>query len=482
MKFAHPLLDPNDPLAGVKIEQPSPGDSGPARRAGSITLRERTGQGGDTSPMDPANQSLADALRIMLRLLQTGMFLLAVLYVFSGLKSVNETEQGIRLLFGKRQGPALDPGFHMTAPFPLGELVRVPRGFRDVAIDRDFWVYAPEDSAGVTLDRITPTESLKPDQGGSGSVLTADGNIAHTKWQVSYRREDVVKYAQNVLPEHEERLVRTAVKRGVVQACANVTIDELLKQSSDQTATIASRARGIAQATLDAFDSGLVIDQLTLDQKTPPLWIRRDFDRVQTASSNAAKAVEEANSERGKILNEVAGEAAEILLTLIDAHEEAVARENDALAAQTLARIDALLQGEPVEIDGNPVTARVSGAVTVTLSEAMRYRSGVINQAKSSLARFEAKEANYRANPSLMVTQEWRDAVSTFMNRDSVQVVYVPAGLAGMRMQINSDPDILREIDRAVKLRESQEAERRRMDELNRNRFRTDTTSIRAEG
>ena len=64
-----------------------------------MTLREGV-QGPGTSPLDPANQSLADALRVMMRLLQVTMLILAILYLGSGMHRVNEGERGIQLLFG----------------------------------------------------------------------------------------------------------------------------------------------------------------------------------------------------------------------------------------------------------------------------------------------------------------------------------------------------------------------------------------------
>jgi len=452
------------------------------RRAGSVSLRGTGARADESSPLDPANQSLADALRIMLGLLQVGMVILAGLYALSGLGSVKEGEQGIRLLFGAKEGPALDPGLRISAPYPLGELVKVNRGYKEIAIDRDFWVYVPDGTPeGTSVEKLAPTGSLKPDQGGSGSVLTADGNIAHTKWRVGYRRDDVAKYAQNVLPEDEEQLVRAAVKRGVVHAISQVKIDELLKQSSSQAASVASRARTVAQRTLDSFESGIVIDQLTLDQTIPPLYVRSDFAKVQAAVSDAAKTAENAKGEAQSRLSSVAGEAVPDLIKLIGAYEAAIANNDKAAMDSTLAKIDGLLLGEQVEVDGNIVKNKVSGQVTTTLAEARRDRSASVTRAKTALARYEAKLSQFKANPLLMVQQEWSGAVQTFMGRDNVQIAYVPEGLSAMRMLINADPDLAKEIDKGVKKLQGDKALKERMKLLEEERFKTRTGVVNSE-
>lgn len=478
MRFSGPLFGPDAPNTGGGPES-SP------RRAGSVSLRESLAPGGNDSdsPLDPANQSMADALRIVLRLLQFGMVVLAAMYLFSGFKFVNEGQQGIRLLFGARQGPALDPGLQVNAPFPLGELVLIDRGLKDISIDKDFWVYMQDGTPDtVTIDKISPSESLKPDQGGSGSVLTADGNIAHTRWSVGYRREDAAKYAQHVLDANETELVRAAVKRGVVQACAHVTVDELLKQSADQTASVASRAKAVAQRTLDNMECGIVIDQLTLRQAVPPLWVRSDFARVQSAVANAAKAVEQARSDANNALNMAAGEAAPYLVKLIESYEDAAAKKNEPAMTAILARIDAVMLGEEVEIDGQKISGLAGGNVTEKLADAGQYRSAIVTKAKGRMDRHTAKLAQFKANPSLMVHHEWTDALRAFIDRPTVQVMLAPKEIGTLRMQISPDPSILRDIDRAMKKKESEQTEADRMEMLKQNRFKTDVNTIKVRG
>ena len=74
-----------------------------------------------------------------------------------------------------------------------------------------------------------------------------------------------------------------------------------------------------------------------------------------------------------------------------------------------------------------------------------------------------------------MVQQEWTNALKTFLSRDSVQMVYVPENLSAIRLMLNADPDLAKAIDRAQKVRESEKAERERMEMMQQERFKTQT-------
>lgn len=496
----NPLLHPDEGSGSGGFPPPPSPPSGP-RRPGSVTFRAQGSQSNapDDSPLDPANQSLADALRVMLRLLQLAMVILAGLYVFSGMQRVNEGERGIRVLFGKVHEANLEPGFRWSAPFPLGQLIRVNQGFTDVRIDRPYWAFVTPGANGELppVDSITPQQSLKPDQGGSGSVITGDGNLAHTQWTVGYHADDVTKFTQNVLSTDEERVVRAAVQRAVVQTIASTTISDLLKQSGEQQASVVYRVKQIAQDTLDRMNSGIVIDQLAMERAIPPIIVRADFNRAASAVSEAQRARDQASGEANQTLNTAAGAAARHLIHFIEQYELATAK-NDAQAMRAnLETIDALLDGRRVEVpvlgldgrpemgdDGKPtgrmvtLEGAVSGEVAQRLSEARQYRSGVVSRAQGDLARFNAKLASYQANPLLMIQREWASAVGTFYARPNVQFIMLPKGATTIALQMGPDSTIARAAERAMKEEERRRTEERRKLEMQRQQYNTDTAGL----
>lgn len=463
-----------DQIPGRGDENGGAAQGGPGRPA-SVQFRAEGDEVAGASMMDPANQSLAEALRITFRILQTAMVVLAVLYVGSGLQSIRANERGVRLIFGKVAASDLRPGFHWAAPYPAGELIKVDVGNQDLDINRAFWPYVEPGKEKDPVENLRARASLSPEQ--DGSLLTADGAIAHTQWKVQYSRSDAKVYAQTVYPPHETGLVRAAVQRGIVQAVAGVEIDSLLKQSASEEGSVATRAKEIARGTLrgiGVLGAGIEIEQLSLEQKIPPAYLRDSFNSVLEAASNASKARENAQKEGNTLLSDAAGGAVDVLVALIDDYERQIDADHAEAAATTLAKIDRVFDGKPVEVAGVEVNPAVGGQVFAMLSRARQYRDGAVDRARSDLAVFRAMHEQFKANPSVMVTGAWTTAVSQFFADERVEVFFNPAGTDTLELVINRDPEFMKRRERAIREKENIEARERRQKEMEDARYRTD--------
>ena len=447
----------------MKSEKPllhdgGPGGGGGAPRAASATLAPMADGETDAQAMlDPANQSLSEALSILLRLIYVGVLILFVVYLFSGLRRVQEFERGVRLVFGKVVDANLEPGLQYGPPFPFGEVVGVSTGVEKTIISRDFWVFTstaqgddPNAAIEQSLDTLPKTQSLKPDQGGSGSLITGDGSIVHAAWEGQYRRVDAGLYAANVLPEQERALVTAAAKRGIVRAVAEASVDSVLRQTAGGQDSLGARAREIAQATLDTAGAGIVIDSLAMTKVTPPLWVRDDFQNVQSAVSKAQAAKEAAETLASSALNRAAGDAAPYLIDRITAYEQAIGVQDRAGADAVLGEVNAAMSGARVDFGGR--SRQASGEVTLLIEDARAYKSEVVAQGRSALARFQVMDEQFRQNPMLMLQREWGSAVNTFTSRRTVTQMFLPPGSERdvVQVLINMDPTLARDIEREV--------------------------------
>lgn len=465
------------------IEQdPEQGESmgASARRAASVTLRREGGSEATSAQlMDPANQSLAEALRITFRILQLGMFAIFALFALSGFRSVREGEVGIRLLFGKVSGSELPPGFQPSAPYPFGDMIKVEREGRPISMSKEFWPFLKDDTREISIDRMPATNTLKP--GADGSLVTGDSNIAHTRWQARFRRSSATSWAKNVSPEHEDRMIRAALARGIVHAVAQTPIERLLKQSSDDQGSVAAQAKDIAQAMLDDLESGLEIERLFLVDKTPPISVRPRFVAVESAASNAGKARDQAEGEASEILSQVAGEAAPVLSSLIDAYELAIEVGDEERQAELLSTIYAIFDGSPVDLEGlAPGTVLpISGSVTRVINDARLYVASEVNRRQTQFSLFQAKLEQYEKNPELMITSTWADAFAMFTDRPFVEQMFVPPGASGLQLLINADPEIRKEQDREAKRVNVEAANRGRMQQQQLDKYRSTESGVR---
>jgi regulator of protease activity HflC (stomatin/prohibitin superfamily) len=461
-------------MATGDFESPLGPEQSAQSRHASVTLRSRAQADDPATQLDPANQSLAEALGLVFRLLQFAMVVLFGVFLFSGFQSIKETESGIRLLFGKPTGENLPPGFQFAFPYPLGEMIKVDTGAVRLNVDQAFWPRLTDEQRRMTIQQLAGQGMFRLKPGEDGSLITGDQNLVHTQWRAMYQRRDPVQFVRNISPEAERDIVRAAIQRGVVQSVSQVTIDGLLRQTTEQ-GSVATRAREIAQATLDRIGAGIEIDLLTLEEQVPPLFVYNDFAGVQSAEQRALKARIEAETQARSVLNAVAGGAHEHLTNQIDLYEQAIALGDREEQERILTIVRALMDGREVEIEGEQVRSLVAGEVTAMLNEARQYRSSIVSQRKGDLARFQAILTQFRSNPDVVLQSQWADAMKMFLDHDYVEIYNLPPGVEVAELWINRDLDDARRADRLRKERQGKEAEERRIRDMERDQFRTRT-------
>lgn len=462
------------PKPGLK-PGPNKPDPAPMRRA-SVSFRgDAPAQNDAAALMDPANRSLAEALKISFRIVQAAMVVLALLFVASGFQTVEEDEEGISVLLGKKRRADLKPGFHFAAPYPLGELVKVKTGVVDFVVA----AYFPD----AENKRQDPVQTIQTGSFGTlnparnGSVLTGDLNLAHIWLTGRYLRTQPGQVSEFVHPDFEQAIIEAFVQRGAIHTVAQLGIDELLKgEAGDIQRRIQESAQtGLASVAGTAGGAGVTVDRIDINHRVPPLTLQSQFNAVSAARAQGRNAVEKARSEGDTLRNAAAGLAWKALLTDIREFELAIDAGNPADANRVLARIDAIMQG-----DDTPSGAVISGEVAEMLSDAENRRFAIASRAEGERSLFEAKLRQFESNPSLMISRDWSLALETFLSRPFVQSLVLPAG-QHPELVINEDPDILRQLEIQRNQAEGRQALEDRELERRRDRFRVDQGIIRDE-
>jgi len=388
------------------------------------------------APQDPAQRSLAEALRLCFGILRVVMLALLAAYAFSGLFSVGSNEAALRLRFGRYVGPpgeqVLERGTYLAAPFPLEQVITIDTRPQSLALDREFWYDAAGRDRGRTQAEIRRSRSGPLDPTRDGSLLTGDLNIVHTRWTVTYRVADPVAYLTNVGDAGLAReLVRCVVAQGIVHAVARQPADEVLKAAVNREA-----AAALARDRLVAMQTGLTIDQLALDEVSAPASTLDSLEAVTTAETDRSQRIVAAEQERARILGEAAGSASGPLLAKLDAYEQAVEAGRSADADATATAIDAAI--DALEIDG----VSIGGDVARRINAAKTHRARVVEEVRGDRETFERLLPEYERHPRLVLTRLWEAARERIFTGD-VETFYTAPGR--LEMQLNRDPEVQKE-------------------------------------
>lgn len=398
--------------------------------------------------LDPAQQSLSDALRVMFMLLKLVMLLAVAGFALSNYYTVGSGEVAVRLMLGKIVGEGRAEQVirsegtggarpYFALPYPIMQVVKIPTTSRLITLSKSFWF----DTTGNPEGRRGPLEPVR-----NGSLLTGDANLVHARWTVRYQIKDPVAYIRNVadpstperLIEMGDRLVERAAEQAVVFTAAQLTADQIQRGLRGSDYDLARRRM---QQSLDDVDSGIEVLEVATSETVFPVDVREAFMAVIKAENERARQIEEAQKERARILGETAGEAYEPLLALIGQYEAATTLGDTRQIAEVDGRIDLAFGGLSVPAEGGAVA--IGGKVAETINDALVYRTQTVKRTQSEADYFALLKKEYDANPRVVTDRLWQDAVQEALGQD-VEMILVP-GKWQPYVEINRDPQKWRE-------------------------------------
>lgn len=405
--------------------------------------------------MDPANQSLTEALHLSYRVLQIVIVILVALFLVSGFKRIENSQTGVQTLFGTIQGKddgiaELQPGLAMSwFPYPAAEFIVFNQNY---AIDMKdaFWPNAQLAKHTTFEDGAKSVKSHDPfnpglGAGRDGMVLLVDG-LGHVQLAASYRIEDPVDFVEHVQNErHGEQIVRLALQHATIQVTSRMTLDEMIEQAE----VVADRVQSTAQQMLDDLDIGIDIQRVQAINLRPPVAIYIATTQLGEARSQAKSTRADARSDRTRMLAAAAGEASAELLDLIDQFQTSLIGQGaEHPETQSLLRqVDELITGD-----------RMGGAVAETISRAEAYQEGIVSTFESYAERFRSLYPQYQANPDFIIRTQIYDAYGRIMGGELVELIMMPGNVGAMNIKGTSSSEIMLTRRRASQERRRTEA------------------------
>jgi membrane protease subunit HflK len=207
--------------------------------------------------------------------LGSALVLIAAVWIGSGIYRVDAQERAVILRFGKYE-QTTGPGYNWHLPWPIERKVIVNVSH----------LYSVADDA---------------------TMLTADTNLVEVKSAVQYTQPDPLKFLFKVR-DVEETLSQVS-ESAMREAVGQTSLDKALARDP----TVTDHARVLLQHTLDAYDMGVHIVSVNLEDVYVP-------EAVQDAQRDALKAdkdrqryQQEAELYRNDVLPRARGEAAKQL-------------------------------------------------------------------------------------------------------------------------------------------------------------------------
>jgi len=210
-------------------------------------------------------------------LIGAGILLLWV--VFTATHSIGPQQRAVVMTLGRYSG-TLEPGLRFTLPAPLSRVQVV-----DVQAIRD---------------------EKFPENGGENLMITGDQNIVDLAYLVQWNVRDPADYVFQIAkpPETVRATAETAMRSVVATASLNDVI-------TSGRARIEAQVQVMMQTILDEYNSGIVIQSVSIQKAAAPQAVDEEFKQVTAAQQNAQAAKNNANAYAQQVLAQAQGEAAE---------------------------------------------------------------------------------------------------------------------------------------------------------------------------
>ncbi len=244
----------------------------------------------------------------VLRLALVAVLVLAV--ASTSFYQVEPDEVGVVLRFGVHVENT-EPGLHWKLPLGIDRVIPIPVQRQ---LTEEFGFESPKPGIALEFGR----DELE-DQ---SNMLTGDLNTAVVEWVVQYRIVDPVAYLFKVRHTRDTfRDMSEAVMREVV---GDRTVNEVITIGRQELALV---ALGQLQTLNDLYETGIQVEQVVLQDVTPPDPVKPAFNEVTEAEQEKSKLISQAQSEYNKVVPRARGEAEQ---TISAAEGYAVQRVNRA--------------------------------------------------------------------------------------------------------------------------------------------------------
>ena len=225
-----------------------------------------------------------------------GLFVAVGLWLFSGVYTVQQGEQGVELRFGKYQ-ETTEAGLHWHVPNPIEQVIVVnTQNVNTVEVG-----YRKGSSNSFST---VPREAL---------MLTQDENIIDIQFAVQYDIKSPTDLLFNVSEFNSRTIAETVVRQATESAVREIvgrsTMDFAITEGR---ARLAAETKVLVQRILDRYTTGINVRTVEMQNAQPPSQVKNAFDDVVRAREDEERIKNLAQAYANDIIPKARGFAARI--------------------------------------------------------------------------------------------------------------------------------------------------------------------------
>src|SRR6056297_756320 len=229
------------------------------------------------------------------------------LWAAQGLHTIDEPEVGLVKRFGKHVR-TVGPALHYHIPAPVETVIPV-----DVKSVRKI---------EVGYETISPPPNPKYRSNKEEALmLTADNNIVHIEFAVQYKIKDAENYAYNVI--NGRTLLKEMAEAVMREEVAKTNFEDIITTSRGE---IAQQVHSGLQKLVNIYDTGMMVENVKLQDANPPQPVTAAFDDVNSAKENKENYINQATAYANEVIPQAEGKAAHVVNKAEAYKEEKVAR------------------------------------------------------------------------------------------------------------------------------------------------------------
>jgi len=223
-----------------------------------------------------------------------------------GFYTINPAEVGLVKLFG-RHVKTVGPGLHYHIPAPIQEVIPVDvKSIRKIEVG--YTTISPPPNPKY---RVNKEEAL---------MLTGDGNIVHIEFAVQYKVKEPEKYAFNLIAPRE--IIKEMAEAIMREEIAKRNLADIITTDRGE---IALDVYNDLQELLDTYQTGILTENVKLQDANPPEPVSEAFDDVNSAWEDKETYINQANAYANKVIPDAQGRAAQITNTAEAYQKEKIA-------------------------------------------------------------------------------------------------------------------------------------------------------------